>query len=218
MRILVVRPQPGAAATAARVAALGHHAIVHPLLVTEAVDWALPVTAPDAVILTSAAAVRHAGRPAEGLKSLPALCVGAATAAAALDAGWAHPQAGPGTLQGLLDAAADGPHRRLLHLAGEDRTAVQVPPGLTIEIAIVYRAVLQALPALPAADRVLLHSPRTARHFAAQWDRLGGRRDQISLHAISAATLAAAGTGWRASHVATSPDDDALLATLPKAG
>lgn len=218
MRILVVRLQPGAAATAARVAALGHHVIVYPLLATQAVEWALPAILPDAVILTSAAAVRYAGGKADELKSLPALCVGAATAAAAHDAGWAHAQAGPGTLQGLLDAAADGPHRQLLHLAGEDRAAAQVPPGLTIEIAIVYRAVLQALPELPAADCVLLHSPRTARHFAAQWDRLGGRREQINLHAISAATLAAAGTGWRASHVAASPDDDALLATLPKAG
>lgn len=218
MRILIVRPEPGAAATAARVAALGHDPVVQPLLATQAVDWQLPATEPDAVILTSAAAVRHAGAAADALKSLPALCVGAATQAAAQAAGWARAQAGPGTLQALLDAIAAGPHRRLLHLAGADRTAAVVPETLAIEVIITYRAALQPLPALPAADAALLHSPRTARHFAAEWDRLGGRRGCMALHAISAATLAAAGTGWRAAAIAACPNENALLATLPKAG
>jgi uroporphyrinogen-III synthase len=218
MRILIVRPQPGAAATAALVAALGHVPLVHPLLATATVDWALPATPPDAVILTSAAAVRLAGPQAEQLHHLPALCVGAATAAAARAAGWAQVTAGPGAVQALIDGAAGGPHRHLLHLAGEDRTETRVPPGLTLAAIIVYRAVLQPLPLLPDAGAVLLHSPRTARHFAAEWDRSGGHRADIAVHAISAATLAAAGPGWRAIITAAQPDDDALLATLPKAG
>jgi uroporphyrinogen-III synthase len=218
MRILIVRPQPGAAATAARVAALGHVPLVHPLLATQAVDWALPAMRPDAVILTSAAAVRLAGPQAEHLQHLPALCVGTATAAAARAAGWAQALAGPGTVQALIDGAAGGPHRQLLHLSGEDQTHTQVPPGLTLAVVTIYRAVLQPLPLLPEVAAVLLHSPRTARHFAAEWDRLGGLRGMIALHAISAATLAAAGPGWRAAHTAAHPDDDALLATLPKAG
>lgn len=218
MRILIVRPQPGAAATAARVTTLGHHAIVQPLLATEPVAWTAPDTLPDAVILTSAAAVRHAGPAAEPLQSLPALCVGSATQAAALAAGWTQAQAGPGDLQGLLDAIATGPHRRLLHLAGEDRTVAQVPETLTISVIVTYRAALLPLLALPEIDAVLLHSPRTARHFAAAWDRLGGARGSIGLHAISAATLAAAGTGWGSAQAAATPDEDALLATLPKAG
>lgn len=218
MRVLIVRPQPGAAATAARVRALGHDSILQPLLATEAAAWTAPATPPDAVILTSAAAVRHAGSAAQPLKSLPTLCVGAATAAAALAAGWTRAQAGPGTLQALIDAAAAGPHRHFLHLAGADRTAVQVPAGLHIDVVVIYRARLQPLPVLPAVDSVLLHSPRTAQHFAAEWDRLGGARGQIGLHAISEATLAAAGAGWAATQVAAAPTDDALLATLPKAG
>jgi uroporphyrinogen-III synthase len=222
MRVLVVRPQPGAAATAARVTALGHAPLLHPLLATEPADWTLPATPPDAVILTSAAAVRLAGPQAQSLLHLPALCVGTATAAAARAAGWtdvqAQDQMGPGTVQALLDGATAGPHRHLLHLAGEDRTATQVPPGLTVEVVILYRAVLQPLPLLPDATAVLLHSPRTARQFASEWDRLGGQRAEIAVHAISAATLAAAGPGWRAAHTAAHPDNDALLATLPKAG
>lgn len=216
MHLLIVRPEPGASATAARVRALGHHAIVQPLLATQALDWTPPAAAPDAVLLTSAAAVRHAGNQADPFKALPALCVGDATAAAARAAGWQQVQAGPGTLQALLDDIAAGPPRCLLHLAGEDRTAASVPAGLTIITAIVYRAALQPLPALPDVGGVLLHSPRTARHFAAEWDRLGGARAAVALYAISAPTLAAAGAGWAQAHAAPHPTDAALLAMLPE--
>jgi uroporphyrinogen-III synthase len=217
MRVLIVRPEPGAAVTAARVRALGHDALLMPLLATEAVPWTLPDSVQDAVLITSAAGVRHAGPQATPLLAVPALCVGEATAAAARAAGWRDVRVGPGTLQGLLDGLADGPQRRLLHLAGEDRTPAIVPATITITAITVYRAALRPLPALPAVHAVLLHSPRTARHFAAEWDRLGGRRGDVTLFAISAPTLTAAGTGWKAGLAAPTPDDAALLAMLPKA-
>jgi len=217
MRVLVVRPEPGASATAARARAMGHEPQVVPLLATAAMHWAIPDILPDAVLLTSAAAVRHAGAQAAVLMALPALCVGAATAAAARAAGWRDVHAGSGNLQALLDAAAAGPHRRLLHLAGEDRTAVVVPPALTIAVVVVYRAALRALPVLPDIEAALLHSARTAAHFAAEWDRHGGHRGDVALYAISPAALAAAGAGWQSGHAAARPDDDALLAMLPKA-
>lgn len=216
MRLLIVRPEPGASGTAARVRAMGHAATVQPLLATEALDWVLPAPLPDAVLITSAAAVRHAGPAVAGLQHLPALCVGEATATAARAAGWQAAAAGPGTVQALLDDAARSPHRRLLHLAGEDRTPVRVPPMLTVTTVIVYRAVLHPLPALPAVDAVLLHSPRTARQFAAEWDRLGGRRSSLRLFAISPATLAAAGPGWASGEAAAAPAEAALLAMLPE--
>lgn len=217
MRLLVVRPEPGAAATAAKLRALGHEPIVVPLLATEALDWQPPASSPDAVIITSAAAVRHAGPAAAALQHVPLWCVGEATAAAARSAGWRDVAVGPGTLQGLLDQlAANGP-RHLLHLAGEDRTPVTIPDALTITACTLYRARLLPLPMLVPVDGILLHSPRTARHVAAEWDRLGGRRDLVRLFAISPLALAAAGSGWRAGHAAPSPDDAALLAMLAKA-
>jgi uroporphyrinogen-III synthase len=218
MRLLVVRPQPGADATAQALRALGHDPCVVPLLCTHGVDWAPPAAPPDAVLMSSAAAARLAGPIAEPFKALPLLAVGDATAAAARAAGWADVRPGPGTLQALLDAAAAGPFRRLLHLAGEDRTPVRVPAALVLDVAIVYRAVLQPLPMLPDVDGVLLHSPRTARHFAAEWDRLGGQRAAVMLHTLSPAVAAAAGDGWRGVAVAARPHEDALLALLPKAG
>ena len=217
MRLLVVRPEPGAAATAAKLRALGHEPIVVPLLATEALNWQPPAMRPQAVIITSAAAVRHAGPAAATLQDVPLFCVGEATAAAARSAGWRDVAVGPGNLQGLLDQlAAAGPHN-LLHLAGEDRTAVTLPAALTITTCTLYRARLLPLPMLVPVDGILLHSPRTARHVAAEWDRLGGRRDLVMLFAISPLALAAAGPGWRAGHAAPSPDDAALLAMLAKA-
>jgi uroporphyrinogen-III synthase len=214
MRILVVRPQPGADATAARLKALGHEAVVHPLLETRAIAWALPLQTPDAVILSSAAAVRLAGPPANALKTLPAHAVGEATAAAARTAGWTNVTAGPGTMQALLDHLAAG---QFLHLAGSDLTPVVEPPGFSLIRATVYETPLLPLPALPDADAVLLHSPRTAGQFAAEWDRLGGRRADVALFAISAATVAAAGGGWKNSAAPPEPTESALLAMLPKA-
>ena len=68
MRLLVIRPQPGADATAKRVEALGHEAVLMPLFEVHAVAWdAPPVNAYDALILSSGNAVRHAG---EGLHKL----------------------------------------------------------------------------------------------------------------------------------------------------
>ena len=214
MRILVVRPQPGADATAARLRAIGHDPVAHPLLATRPLPWALPAESPDAVILSSAAAVRHAGPLADALKHLPAHAVGEATAAAARAAGWSAVKAGPGTMQALLDGLASG---QFLHLAGADLTAVTVPPALGLVRVTVYETPLLPLPGLPDVDAVLLHSPRTAAQFAGEWDRLGGRRAAVQLFAISGATLAAAGSGWSTARTAAEPTESALLAMLPKA-
>ncbi len=218
MRVLVVRPEPGASATAARVRALGHEAMPLPLLATEALDWRPPDQPPAAVIITSAAAVRHAGPAAAALHGLPLHCVGEATARAARAAGWARVETGPGTMQGLIDQLAAAAPPALLHLAGEDRTEVTIPAGLTIITRTVYRARLLPLPMLLPVDAMLLHSQRTARHLAAEWDRLGGNRRSVSLFAISPLTLAAAGPGWRSAQAAARPDEAALLAMLGKAG
>jgi hypothetical protein len=43
---------------------------------------------------------------------------------------------------------------------------------------------------------------------------LGAARGALGVAAISAATLAAAGMGWRATAVAAAPTEDALLAAI----
>ena len=214
MRILVVRPQHGADATAARLRAMGHEPVAHPLLATRPLPWALPVESPDAIILSSAAAVRHAGPLADALKHLPAHAVGEATAATASAAGWSAVKVGPGTMQALLDGLEGG---QFLHLAGAELTPVTVPPAVSLIRVTVYETPLLSLPGLPDVDAVLLHSPRTAAQFAGEWDRLGGQRAALQLFAISGATLAAAGSGWSTARTAAEPTEPALLAMLPKA-
>jgi uroporphyrinogen-III synthase len=212
MRLLVTRPLPGGEATAARLAAQGHDAIVAPLLAAEALPWQPPATPPQAIMLTSAFAARLADAPA--YHALPCFVVGAATAKAARQAGFTDIRDGGGTAQTLLDTVAAAGITALLHLAGEDRTPVVIPAGLTIDTRIVYRARLLPLAALPAVDWVLLYRARTARHFAAECDWLGIDRAGVAIAGLSAGIIAAAGPGWRATLAAPGPSEDALLAAI----
>jgi uroporphyrinogen-III synthase len=217
MRILVTRPLPGGAATVARLQGLGHEAVLTPLLEMQSVAWKGPEAAPQAVMLTSAAAARLAGGAAAAFHDLPAFAVGEATAAAARAAGFADVRVGGAGVQALVTAMAAAGVARVLHLAGEDRTEVTVPDGLTLEIRTVYRATLRPLPALPAVDWVLLYSARTAAHFAAEVDRLGVARSGVAIAAISPAALAAASSGWQHAVAAARPEEEALLAAIDAA-
>lgn len=211
MRILVTRPLPGGESTAARLRALGHEVMLAPLMATEAIAWAPPDMPPAAIMLTSAFAARLAD--AAAYHPLPLFAVGAATARAAADAGFTDVRDGGGTVQALLDTVAGAGFASILHLAGENRTPVVIPHGLHVETRTVYRARLLPLAALPNTDWVLLYSPRTAAHFAAEVDRLG-KRHITAIAAISTAALAAAGLGWRRAVAAVRPDEDALLASI----
>jgi uroporphyrinogen-III synthase len=212
VRLLVTRPLPGGDATAARLAAGGHDAIVAPLLAAEALAWQPPATPPQAIMLTSAFAARLAQAPV--WPGVPAYVVGAATAKAARSAGFADIRDGGGTAQALLDTVTAAGITDVLHLAGEDRTFVVIPAGLAVATRIVYRARLLPFVALPAVDWVLLYSARTALHFAAECDRLGVDRATIAIAALSAGIIAAAGPGWRATLAAPGPSEDALLAAI----
>ncbi len=214
MRLLLTRPQPGATASADRIRALGHDPVLAPLLATESIGWRPPKPLPQALMLTSAAAVRHGGPGLAALGGMPVFVVGAATAAAARAAGFADVRVGAGTAQALVDEIAAAGIASVLHLGGADRTIIALPPCLSVIRRIVYRARLQPLQALPLVDHVLLYSARTARQFAAEIDRLGGDRAAFHLAAISRATLAAAGPGWGCGVAAAAPNEHALLAAI----
>ena len=86
MKLLILRPEPGASETAARAKAIGLEPVVAPLF--EIIGVAGPPVEPgrfEAVLLTSANGARHA--PA-GLTVLPCFAVGERTAAAARSAGF----------------------------------------------------------------------------------------------------------------------------------
>jgi uroporphyrinogen-III synthase len=214
VRLLVTRPLPAGAATADRLRKAGHEVTLAPLMATEPVAWRPPEPLPPAVMLTSAFAARLAGPAAAAAHALPVFAVGAATARAATAAGFADVRDGGSSAQALVDRVAAAGFAGVLHLAGEDRTPVIVPIGLSVATRTVYRATLVPLASLAPVDWALLYSARSAAHFAAEADRLGAERARIGIAAISPAALAAAGPGWRAMVAAAQPDEDTLLAAL----
>lgn len=213
--IAVLRPEPGNAATAAAIEALGLTAIRLPLFEIHAIAWTLPdVTRFDALLLTSANTPRHAGPKLAGLRGLPVHAVGEATAAAARDAGLKVVAVGDRDGAALIAAAAADGVRRGLLLAGRDRALANDP--IIAEAIAVYASDPVAVP-VEAIDQlagsvVLLHSPRAARRVADLIDRAGIDRRTVRLAAISAAAADAAGGDWEHVAAAATPDDAALTA------
>lgn len=207
---VVLRPEPGAAATAARLAAAGVAVRRCPLFATAPVAWTADPDGHDALFLTSANAVRLAGPGLSALADLPVLAVGEATAAAARRSGLRVALTGIAGAAELLAAARARGFAKPLHLAGRDRIA----SGLAA--VTVYRSD----PAPVAADDVrgwvghvaLLHSARAARRFAALVDMHGVDRARVGIAALGQSSADAAGPGWAALAVADRPGDALLVA------
>ena len=220
MRLLVIRPQPGADASAGRVRLAGHEAVVMPLFAVQPVEWDAPsANQYDALLLTSGNAVRAAGQGLEGLRSLPVLAVGTATARAASEFNLAVAATGNSGVDDLLKMAHQLGYRRLLWLAGEDRTAFSVPAEISLDTRIVYRSA--ELPApdcfidnVQSAEAVMLHSPRAAEYFGRLCDGQSIDRTMLSLAALSPNIAESAGSGWKAIIVAREPNDASLLSQL----
>jgi uroporphyrinogen-III synthase len=216
MRLLALRPEPGLSATLEKARAAGLAITGCALSEIRPVAWDCPDPARyDGLLIGSANAILHGGAVLEWLKDKPVYAVGEATADAARTAGLAVAMVGSGGLQGVLDAISGPCH--LLRIAGEEHIPLAPPPGVSFDTVIAYRNAM--LPLDPAAALlaggevlVLLHSAATARHFAAECDRLALPRGSIALAALGPRIAAAAGEGWCAVHTAPRPDEVALLA------
>ena len=210
-RVLVLRPMPGNADTVGRLAALGIVAAPLPLFAVEPVTWEVPSSESfDALLLTSANAVRHAGQGLAALDHLPVWCVGEATATAARDAGLTVARVGSGGVAALVSGTAD----RLLWLCGEERSALPEEAERQVTVIPVYRTRALLFPASVLAEPcvALLHSARAARRFA----QLASERASIAIVAISEVVAAAAGEGWNNVAIATRPDDAEMVAIAAK--
>jgi uroporphyrinogen-III synthase len=216
--LLVLRPQPGADATARRAIALGLKPVVAPLFDIRAIDWDAPDTVLfDALLVTSANAIRHGGKALAGYRGLPLVAVGSATAEAARTAGFEAIIAGQGDGAAAVELAVGQGKTRLLHLAGREHIDLRHPEA-SIERRIVYAA--EAVATLPGNSRAaleagaiaLLHSARAATLFGTLLDIAGLSRNRITLIALSEAVRDAAGAGWAGAFAAPAPNDEALLA------
>jgi uroporphyrinogen-III synthase len=217
MKLLVIRPQPGADATAARIEAAGHQALVMPLFAVESVAWTAPSAADyNGILLTSSNAARSAGPQLARFAHLPVYAVGKVTAAAAAQMGLRVSHAGNADAETLLSGVV---RMKLLWLAGEDHSDLVPPASVQVDTCIVYRSAALPVPAgfagmVSSADYVMLHSARAAGHFASLARRKEIDSANISIAALSANIAEAAGIGWKSVRVATAPNDAALLSCL----
>ncbi len=205
-KLLLLRPEPGLSASADRAREWGLEVIRCPLFSIEPVEWSPPDPANyDALLLTSANAVRVAGPGLKALASLSVHAVGQATADAACDAGFGVETVGKSDIADLLGKVAGG--ARLLHLAGEDHR--HVDDG-RIDRRIVYRSaeiVDAQLPPL-AGLVVAVHSPRAGKRLS----ELATDRAAAIIAAISPAAAEACGEGWQWVEAVAEPNDNSLLA------
>lgn len=180
-RVLVTRPEPGASATAPRLREAGFEPVMLPLTEIKA----LPVEADagratDAVVVTSANAIRHA--PSNLLTTLaekPCFAVGEETARAAVEAGFEETVSARGDATVLADLAVAGtrPADRILYLTGKIRR-----PELEDMLAAAGRTV----------ETVETYDTLTVAYSVDDLDRLlAGRIDAVLLHSARAAELLA---------------------------
>jgi uroporphyrinogen-III synthase len=227
LRVLLTRPEPDAARSAAALRARGHEVVLAPLLLIQPVAFTLPQRAWAGVVLTSANAARVlAGRPDLAiLARLPVFAVGRRTAEAARAAGFHEVHSADGDkddLARLIAARRGAGGAPLLHLAGVDRAGELVDCGAAVETVVVYRAVkAERFP--PAAERalaagaidgVLHYSRRTAEAFLVCAAQAGLRERALAVRQFClsqqvAAPLLAAGAADVV--VASHPDEPALM-------
>ena len=206
-KLLLLRPEPGLAASADRAREMGLDVVACPLFCIEQLEWEAPDPANyDALLITSANALRYGGGKLDSLKSLPVHAVGTATAEAAQAAGFSVVSLGDGDVAELLAGLPED--MRLLHLAGENHR--ETATNHRIDRRILYRSAPIGEPGLPPTDGMIIgvHSPRAAKRLA----ELVAERQCAAIAAISSGAAEAAGDGWERVEVADRPDDSSLLA------
>ncbi|MBX6424305.1 MAG: uroporphyrinogen-III synthase [Variibacter sp.] len=234
MRLLVTRPQPDAARTAAALQKRGHQTLVAPLLRMEPLEARFGLGPWAGVLATSANALRAIAdhRKREELLGLPLLAVGSRTAQAAREIGFRDVRAADGDARDLAALAAStfrGTTRQVLYLAGANQAAdlagMLGARGIRVRTAITYR--MNPVAAFPQdvvaalaegrVDGVLHYSRRTAETYLQCADLADIRRAAMCpthyclSHEIGAALQAGGAADLR---VAARPDEAALFALL----
>ena len=228
--MLVTRPEPGAARTAAKLAGLGFEPVVLPLSRTVALNVVSVPADAGAVAVTSANALRHASPDLIGkLSHLPCYAVGARTAEAARQAGFTHVEEGPGDAAGLAERIAAGFSGRLAYLCGrvrfagfEERLAAS---GVPVDALEVYdtvtighdaESVSEILEGRPV-EAVLLYSAVAAQAMRGvlQRENLRPLFEKAEYFALSKRIAEALGAESAVMvNVAEQPSEPALLALL----
>ncbi len=242
MLVLVTRPAADSAGTAARLQAAGFETLVAPLMTIEprTVGADVNQVLADAVgvLVTSANGVR-ALAAAASQRDMAVYAVGAASAAAARDLGFAAVTAADGdvaALATLVRDRVDAGAGRLVHVAGsvtvggdgDDLAARLGRLGYGVDRLVLYDAApVAALPSAAVAalrdgrvDGVALYSPRSAKLFVELVVRAGqGRACRQVVAACLSAAVGRALDGLMFANivVAAGPTESQLIAALTSA-
>lgn len=220
--VWITRAQPGADATATRVAALGFTPIIDPLLAVAPVPTAIDLTGVAALAFTSANGVETFARLSTE-RALPAFTVGRATASAAREAGFVHVTSADGDVEDLARLITSAAPGAVLWAGARepagDLVGALTEAGLPARGVAVYETVPRApsqatLTRLDQPLTVLLHSPRAALALA----QILETRPARALRALCLSKAVAAGLPKldHPSSVAHAPrpDESALLSLL----
>ena len=213
--LLILRPIEGAQKTAEKALRLGLSPVVDPLFEIRPVPWnAAPADQYDAIMFTSANAIKMAGSELCKYTPLKALAVGTATKQAAETIGFEIVQTGKSGVQSLFDMLPEAGFDRILRLSGTEYTAVK--SERLIDQVAVYESVCTGLgehaqTALERSAVILVHSTRAAELLVAEMARLNISAQKNCVVAISPKVAEAAGNGWKSIDVAEHPTDEALL-------
>lgn len=232
-RVLVTRPEPGAARTAQRLAALGFEPILLPLTETRPLPAAFGVPKQaGALVVTSANALRHASRELiAALSHLPCHAVGKRTAESARMAGFSTVHEGPGDAEALAEAIAEPLSGAVVvYLCGRVRmpcfeqrlkaAGVQVHPAETYDTVAIEResAEISARLSDRPVDMVTLYSAKAAEALLAVSRRpelapLFSRATFLCLSSRVAGALAS--VDKERIRISPEPNEEALLGLLP---
>jgi len=236
MRLLVTRPQPDADRTAARLAALGHEALVQPLLTIAFNPPPADVERPGAILVTSQNAVRALTKwpQMRDWQAVPVFAAGPATARALADAGFKDVRTGARDSGSLADIVIEtypkdaGP---LLYPAARDRAGALAgglfAQGCDVRTVEAYSAdpVTRFDPDVRDAlvrgeiGGVLLYSGRTAKTLkaVAAAEDISDSLAQSEYFVISRHVAEIVAELGARVHVAERPNEGSLLALIPAA-
>ncbi|MCW2274233.1 uroporphyrinogen-III synthase [Rhodoblastus acidophilus] len=221
MRLLVTRPVDEAERTAGRLSALGHEALIAPVMEVAPTGAALPDGPFDLVVATSARALHEVAPIAA-----PLACVGEKTAAAGRKAGFSVAAVAPDA-ERLADLLLkESGTKRVLYVAGRERRADLETrlggAGWRVDLVEVYAArpvaawpkkIVEAL-AAGEIDGVLHYSPRSA---ALALPLMGEARTRLDHFCLSPAVArACAEIPADRVFVASQPIEDCLLSLIER--
>ncbi|MDM7849476.1 uroporphyrinogen-III synthase [Pseudochrobactrum kiredjianiae] len=231
-RVLVTRPQPDAALTAAKLEAAGYQSVCLPVSETVATGISLPQCDFDAVAVTSANALRHiAPELLEPYRHLQLYAVGEKTASVAKECGFEAIYAGDGwgLHLGRHVAAAMPTSSHVLYLTGKirrpDFEAQLSAAGIQLTVAETYDtrpvaysdAELKRISVAGQVDVILLYSAVAAKQFVALNEQAQGAflRSAKYIFCLSKRIAAELPEDCSARvQISETPDEDALLHLL----